>query len=187
MHLHPPLLLALAFFTAPLGAQIAPRIHGAVQPRPVTQGDTVRFSPEPRGVYIVQEVHGDSLVVSSTNGSERGVSARGRVIFRAGGPDHGVGAARGVLRGAGAGLVVGALYGYAQGDDGGYAEAALTAEQKAGLGALLAGFLGTGVGGALGWLNPLTRWEAVTSPSAAATLAPVAPDGRPGLVLMLRF
>lgn len=171
MRVHLPILLTLAFFAVPLAAQS----------RPVTQGDTVRFSPEPRGVYIVQEVHGDSLVVSSRNGSERGVSARDRVIFRASGRDHVGGALRGAARGAGAGFVVGAVYGYAQGGDPGY----LSAGQKASIGGFLLGALGGFAGAGLGWLNPLTVWDAASSP--AATLAPAAPDGRPGVVLTLRF
>lgn len=170
-----PFLLLCALLATPLAAQ----------PRPVAQGDVVRFSPGPRGVYTVQEVGPDSLTVSR-RGEEVRVPVRGVAIHRAHGRNHPGGLLRGAVYGMGFGAALGAVSGYAQGDtnDGWFN---FSAEENAAIGAAVLGITGLVTGGALGLMFPPFDWEPASVPASRTTLSPVAPDGRPGLVLTISF
>lgn len=169
------ILFACSLMAAPLAAQ----------PRPVAQGDVVRFSPGPRGVYTVQQVGADSLTVSR-GGEEVRVAVHGIAIRRAHGRNHVGGLLRGAAFGLGAGAVLGGVSGYAQGDtnDGWFN---FSAEDNAAIGAFVLGSLGLLTGGVVGLMFPPHDWELTSVPAARASLSPAAPEGRPGLVLTIRF
>lgn len=171
-------LLAPLLLAAPLAAQ----------PRPLAEGDIVRFSPEPRGVFTVRQASPDSLVVNRRGGSgeEVRVPVRGTLIRRVAGPNHIGSLLRGAAYGLALGTVAGGIGGYAQGDDpeGWFS---FTAEENAALGAFLGGTTGIVMGAVGGLIRPTHHWDVAAAPAARATLSPTAPDGRPGLVLSVRF
>ena len=178
MRLRLILLLAWSAAAAPLAAQSR---------HPLGPGDVVRFSPGPRGVYTVQQARADSLVATGADGAQVRVPVQGTVIRRATGRDLAGGARRGMLLGAGAGMVVGGVAGYAHGDDPTSGRYPSTAVQKGFIGAAVLGLAGAVAGGAAGLLFSPYEWETATAPSARAALSPAAPDGRPGVVLTIRF
>lgn len=161
----------------------------AAQSGGVAPGDLIRFSPGPGGAYTVLEAHADSLVVLDRNHSELSVPLRGVVVRRSRGLARGSSFARGLLYGAAAGAAVGAIDAVVQGGDppdefglGGESVA-----EKARFEAVLLGFGGAVAGGVVGLVKPARRWEVVSEAPGRASLSPTTPDGRPGLVLSVRF
>jgi hypothetical protein len=178
MRIRPIALLAALLAATPLAAQ----------PRPVSEGDVVRFSPEPRGVFTVRQAGPDSLVVNRRGGAgeELRLPVRGTLIRRVGGPNYVGSLLRGAAYGLAAGTVGGGIAGYAQGDDpeGWFS---FTAEENAALGAFLGGTTGLVVGAVAGLIKPMHHWDVAAAPSARASVSPTVPDGRPGLVLSVTF
>lgn len=160
----------------------------AAQSRPLAEGDVVRFSPEPRGVFTVRQAGADSLVVNRRGGAgeELRVPVRGTLIRRAEGRNHVGSLLRGAMYGGAAGVVLGGISGYAQGDDpeGWFS---FTAEENAALGAFLVGTTGIVVGAVAGLVMPSHEWRVAAPASPRAALSPAAPDGRPGLVVSVTF
>lgn len=161
------------------------------QDAPVAPGDSLRFSPGPRGTFLLVEATADTLVVTRAASGETLRLERGSVTpLRPGRRDRASGFARGVRTGFLVGGGIGAFLGFASGDDppGGFVS--FSAEDKAMMGLVVLGGAGVVAGGLAGALNPGHTWRPVPAsaldrPRAAVRVAPR--DGGVALGAEIRF
>lgn len=150
------LLLAVLLLGSGTPVSAQPALHA---------GDVVKLSATAvSGRFTVASLTADGLAVRDSAGvvTEVPIASLKRVSVHRGRRSAGRGFLRGAALGGGIGAGSGVIMGLASGDDDAqYTFFALTAEEKAVLGAIVLGGAGAVVGGLIGALAPGDRWERV--------------------------
>lgn len=171
-------VLVVAMIAASLAATALP----AQEVLAVSPGQRVKVrSPEARGVFVVQTVTPDTLVVAAANGETRAVpiASISRLEVSEGERTRMGGFGRGAGFGFLIGAVIGGGLGLTSGDDG-----IFSAGETALILGTFSGGVGALIGGALGASNPGEHWRRV--PVRRVTAGP-APGGGFATTVSLAF
>lgn len=157
-------LLPLLDLAAP--APLCAQDGGVLRP-----GDRVRVeAPTQSGIYRVTALADEVLVLEASDGHEVRIPYAGlsRLLVDRGPGSRRSSAMKGFAIGGLAGVVGGGVSGFASGDDecrpSSWCLFVWSAEEKAVMGAVIAGSLGALVGAAIGGVSPGRRWESLRLP-----------------------